>query len=114
MANEPVRVLRLENRCFCASDRVFAALTDPARSEVVPAPRAATAGTHRLEPRVGGAQYEDWARSRLPIRSRDRVDPPRRYSVRSRLHAGTIMDTTATFRRTGGHGAALSRVIMGP
>ena len=42
-------------------------------------------------------------------------DPPRRYAVRSRLHAGTVMDTVSTIEADG-DGSVLrsSRVIVGP
>lgn len=120
MANEPVRVLRLENemRFSAPPDRVFAALTDPAQIlKWFPH----TYGGDRVErivfePRVGGAQYEDWGEGRGYLYGHvTEWDPPRRYSVRSRLHAGTIMDTTATFEADG-EGTVLrsSRVIMGP
>ena len=120
MANEPVRVLRLENemRFSTPPDRVFAALTDPVQIlKWFPH----TYGGDRVErivfePRVGGAQYEDWGEGRGYLYGHvTEWDPPRRYSVRSRLHAGTIMDTTASLEADG-EGTLLrsSRVIMGP
>ncbi|MFA5550975.1 MAG: SRPBCC domain-containing protein [Trueperaceae bacterium] len=120
MAHEPVRVLRLENEMrFSASpDRVFATLTDP---EQILKWFPHTYGAGRVkrvvfEPRVGGAQYEDWGDGRGYLYGHvTEWDPPHRYSVRSRLHAGTIMDTTAAVTADGS-GAILrsSRVIMGP
>lgn len=120
MSSESVRILRLENEMrFAASpERVFRALTDP--DEVLTwFPH--TYGGERLkrlvlEPRVGGVQYEDWGDGAGHFYGTvTEWDPPRRYGVRSRLHAGTVMDTVATIEEVEG-GAVLrsSRVIVGP
>lgn len=118
--NESVRILRLENEMrFAASPaRVFAALTDPV--EILKwFPH--TYGGDRVkrivfEPRVGGAQYEDWGDGAgYYYGVVTEWDPPRTYSVRTKLHPGTIMDTQATIERVES-GAVLrsSRVIVGP
>lgn len=117
---ETPRVLRLESELsFRATpERVFRALTDP--DEVLRwFPH--TYGENRvkrlvLEPRVGGAQYEDWGDGRGHLYGHvTEWDPPWRFAVRSRLHPGTVMDTTTTIEPTE-DGARLrsSRVIVGP
>lgn len=117
---ESVRVLRLENemRFAATPERVFRVMTD---ADEVLKWFPYTYGDDRtkrivFEQRVGGAQYEDWGDGAGHYYGTvTGWDPPRSYSVRSRLHAGTIMDTHATIEKTDG-GAVLrsSRVIVGP
>lgn len=121
MNSESVRILRLENemRFAAAPDRVFRALTEP---EEILKWFPYTYGEKRtkrvvFEPRVGGAQYEDWGDGAGYLYGTvTEWDPPRRYSVRSRLHPGTIMDTLATIEAAADGGSVLrsSRVIVGP
>jgi len=117
---ETPRVLRMESelRFRAPPERVFRALTDP--DEVLRwFPH--TYGENRvkrlvLEPRVGGAQYEDWGDGRGYYYGQvTEWDPPWRYAVRSRLHPGTVMDTLAIVEPTD-DGARLrsTRVIVGP
>lgn len=120
MANESVRILRIENEMRFAAppERVFAALTEPEQVLKWFPYTYGEARTKRLvlEPRVGGAQYEDWGDGRGHYYGQvTEWDPPRRYAVRSRLHAGTVMDTLATIEADGA-GSVLrsSRVIVGP
>lgn len=117
---ETPRVLRLESelRFRTPPERLFQALTDP---EEIRRWFPATYGENRVkrvvfEGRVGGAQYEDWGDGRGYFYGTvTEWDPPYRYSVRSRLHPGTIMDTLAIIQPTD-DGALLrsSRVIVGP
>lgn len=117
---ESVRIIRLENEMRFAAqpERVFKSLTDP--DDIVKW-FPYTYGEKRtrrvvFEPRVGGAQYEDWGDGRGYLYGHvTQWDPPRSYSVRSRLHPGTVMDTLATIEAVDG-GAVLrsSRVIVGP
>jgi DNA-binding transcriptional ArsR family regulator/uncharacterized protein YndB with AHSA1/START domain len=119
-AVETPRVLRLESelRFRAAPERVFRALTDP---DEVRRWFPYTYGENRvqrvvLEPRVGGLQYEDWGDGRGYLYGQvTEWDPPWRYSVRTRLHPGTVMDTLATVEPIA-DGAVLrsSRVIVGP
>lgn len=119
-ATETVKVLRLESELRFAAppERVFRALTDP--DEVLKW-FPYTYGEDRvkrivLEPRVGGVQYEDWGDGAGHFYGTVlEWDPPRRITVRSRLHPGTIMDTTNSVEPTES-GAVLrsSRVIVGP
>lgn len=117
---ETPRVVRLESELhFEASpERLFRALTDP--DEVLRwFPH--TYGENRVkrivfEPRVGGAQYEDWGDGRGHHYGHvTEWDPPFRYAVRSRLHPGTVMDTLAVIEPTeSGARVRTSRVVVGP
>jgi uncharacterized protein YndB with AHSA1/START domain/DNA-binding transcriptional ArsR family regulator len=117
---ERVRVLRLEAelRLSAAPGRVFRAMTDP---DEVRRWFPASYGGDRvqkivLEPRVGGAQYEDWGEGRGHLYGHvTEWDPPRRVAVRSRLHPGTVMDTLTTIEPDGaGSILRMSRVVVGP
>ena len=124
MSDAPVhevpRVLRLESelRFRAPPERVFHALTDP---DAILRWFPHTYGENRVkrvvfEQRVGGEQYEDWGDGRgYHYGHVTEWDPPWRYSVRSRLHPGTVMDTLAIVEPTA-DGAQLrsSRVIVGP
>ena len=119
-AVETPRVLRIESelRFRAPPERVFRALTDP---DEVLRWFPYTYGENRvqrlvLEPRIGGAQFEDWGDGRGYLYGHvTEWDPPWRYAVRSRLHPGTVMDTLVILEPTG-DGALLrsSRVIVGP
>lgn len=120
MSKETVTVLRIESelRFAAPAGRVFRALTDP---DQVLKWFPYTYGETRvkrivLEPRVGGLQYEDWGEGAGHLYGTVlEWDPPKRVTVRSRLHAGTIMDTTNTVEATdGGSVLRSSRVIVGP
>src|SRR5690606_9524631 len=69
-----------------------------------------------FEPRVGGAQYEDWGDGTgYHYGHVTEWDPPHRYAVRSRLHPGTLMDTQMTIEpTTDGAVVRSSRVVVGP
>lgn len=120
METETVKVLRLESelRFNAPPERVFKALTDP---DEILRWFPYTYGENRVkrivfEPRVGGQQYEDWGDGAGHYYGTVlEWDPPYRCAVRSRLHAGTIMDTVNTVEPTA-DGAVLrsSRVIVGP
>ena len=119
-ALESVRIIRLENeiRFAATPERVFEALTDP--DDIVKwFPYSyGEERTRRIvfEQRVGVAQYEDWGDGRGYLYGHvTQWDPPRSYSVRSRLHPGTVMDTLATIEAVeGGSVLRSSRVIVGP
>jgi DNA-binding transcriptional ArsR family regulator len=115
-----LRIYRLEAelRLRATPERVFRAMTDPGEiARWFPY----TYGRERvqrivLEPRVGGLQYEDWGDGRGRLYGHvTEWDPPLGFSVRSRLHAGTTMDTTTTITPQGGEALLRSsRVIVGP
>jgi len=117
---ETVKVIRIENelRFRAPPERVFRALTDP---DEVLRWFPYTYGEARvkrivLEPRVGGLQYEDWGDGAGHLYGTVlEWDPPRRYAVRSRLHAGTIMDTTTAVEPVeAGSVLRSAKVIVGP
>ena len=119
-AAETPRVLRLESelRFKASPERVFRALTDP---DEILRWFPFTYGENRVkrvvfEHRVGGLQYEDWGDGRGYLYGQvTEWDPPWRYSVRSRLHPGTVMDTLAVVEpATDGASLRSSRVIVGP
>src|SRR5690606_25903586 len=99
-------------------ERVFRALTDP--DEVLrwfPYTYGEARGKRIvLEPPVGGLQYEDWGDGAGRLYGTVlEWDPPRRYAVRSRLHAGTIRDpTTAVEPAEVGSVLRSAKVIVGP
>jgi uncharacterized protein YndB with AHSA1/START domain len=117
---DTVRTVRIEAELsFRASaERLFRAMTDPVDiARWFPF----TYGGDRvrrivLEGRVGGAQYEDWGDGRGHLYGQvTDWDPPHRFGVRSRLHAGTVMDTLVTVEALGDDALLRSsRVIVGP
>jgi len=118
--SDTVRTLRIEAELTfrATAERVFRAMTDPAEiGRWFPY----TYGGDRVrrivfEGRVGGAQYEDWGEGRGHLYGHvTDWDPPHRFGVRSRLHAGTIMDTLVTVEALGDDALLRSsRVIVGP
>jgi DNA-binding transcriptional ArsR family regulator len=117
---ETPRVVRIESELHFEAppERLFRALTDP---DDVLRWFPHTYGENRvkrivMEPRVGGAQYEDWGDGRGHFYGHvTEWDPPYRYAVRSRLHPGTVMDTLAVIEPTEtGARVRTSRVIVGP
>jgi DNA-binding transcriptional ArsR family regulator len=55
-----------------------------------------------LEPRIGGAHYEDWGDGAGHLYGQVTVyDPPRRYATRGRIMPGTILDTEYEITETG-------------
>lgn len=120
MATETVRVLRIESemRFSVPPEKVFTALTDPQQILKWFPHTYGGERTQRVvfEPRVGGLQYEDWGDGAGYLYGQVTAwDPPRHYSVRTRLHPGTSMDSSATLEASGS-GCVLrsSRVIVGP
>lgn len=119
-SSELVRILRIESEMdFAASpEKVFKAMTDP--DEILKwFPH--TYGGKKVkrivvEPRVGGMEYEDWGDGAGHLYGQvTDWDPPSRFGVRSRLHAGSIMDALITIEPTeGGCRLRSSRVIVGP
>ncbi len=117
--SESVRILRIESEMDLAAppERVFRAITDP---EQIMKWFPHTYGGERVErvvfePRVGGLQYEDWGEGRGHLYGQvTDWDPPERVGVRSRIHAGTVMDTLNTIEKAeGGCRLRSSRVIIG-
>jgi DNA-binding transcriptional ArsR family regulator len=93
---DEIRTVRIETelRFHASPERVFRALTEETL-EWFPM----TYGEDRVrsvvvEPRVGGAHYEDWGDGMGHLYGHVTVfDRPYRYSTRGRIMAGTILDT---------------------
>jgi DNA-binding transcriptional ArsR family regulator len=117
-AIDQFRTVRLENelRFRASPERVFDAIVNRTR-EWFPA----TYGEERvkglvLEPRVGGAFFEDWGEGRGHLYGTiTDYDPPALLATRGSLMPGTIIDTA--YRITSDHDLAVlrvSRVVVGP
>jgi DNA-binding transcriptional ArsR family regulator len=112
------RVVRIEAelRFTATAERVFTALTEQTL-EWFPF----TYGEDRVkaivvEPRVGGAHFEDWGDGMGHLYGQVTVyDRPHRFSTRGRVMAGTILDTQYEIE-TEGNAAVLkmSKVAVGP
>jgi DNA-binding transcriptional ArsR family regulator len=95
-AIEPIRTVRLayDLRINASTERTFEVMTQQMHDW-----RPDTYGGDRtrrvvLEPRVGGAHYEDWGGSAGHLYGQVTVyDPPTRWSTRGRLSAGTTLDS---------------------
>lgn len=116
--NDQIRTVRIETelRFRSSAERVFRAFTDDAL-EWFPH----TYGGERtkaivMEPRVGGAHYEDWGDGHGHYYGVVTVyDPPNRLSTRGRLMPGTILDTDFEFEAQADEVILrVSRVAVGP
>jgi DNA-binding transcriptional ArsR family regulator/uncharacterized protein YndB with AHSA1/START domain len=112
------RTVRIENelRFRAAPQRVFDVLVKRSRDWF-----PATYGEERvvdivLEPRVGGAFYEDWGEGRGHLYGTvTEYDPPSRLATRGRLAPGTILDTEYELRADGEDTVLrVSKVCVGP
>jgi DNA-binding transcriptional ArsR family regulator len=112
------RTVRIENelRFRDTPQRVFDVLVKRSR-EWFPA----TYGEHRvveivLEPRVGGAFYEDWGSGRGHLYGTvTAYDPPAQLATRGRLAPGTILDTEYRLVADGDDTILrVSKVAVGP
>jgi len=96
IAIDDIRTVRIaaELRFRATPERVFAALTDEAPSWF-----PYTYGEDRvqrivMEPRVGGAHYEDWGDGRGHLYGQvTEFDPPRLLATRGRLGPGVLLDS---------------------
>jgi DNA-binding transcriptional ArsR family regulator/uncharacterized protein YndB with AHSA1/START domain len=112
------RTVRIETemRFRATPQRVYEVLVERS-SEWFPA----TYGEERvkaivLEPRVGGAYYEDWGDGRGHLYGIvTRYDPPSAIAFRGRLDMGTILDTEYTLAAEGEETVLqVSKVAVGP
>jgi DNA-binding transcriptional ArsR family regulator len=117
-AVDQFRTVRIENelRFHATPERVFEVLVKRSR-EWFPA----TYGEARvvdivLEPRVGGAFYEDWGEGRGHLYGNvTEYDPPNRLATRGRLAPGTILDTEYQLDADGYETVLrVSKVAVGP
>lgn len=115
---DEVRTARVETelRFRAAPEKVFAALTGDTRAWF-----PATYGEDRvqaivLEPRVGGAHYEDWGDGRGHLYGHVTLfDPPRAYATRGRLMPGVILDSAYDLEVDGAETILrVTKVAVGP
>jgi uncharacterized protein YndB with AHSA1/START domain len=117
VATDEFRTVRIETelRFRAPAARLFEALTT--RTGWFPA----TYGEERvreivLEPRVGGAYYEDWGDGRGHLYGHvTEYDPPFALAYRGRLHPGSILDTEYALEEDGAETVLrVSKVAVGP
>jgi DNA-binding transcriptional ArsR family regulator/uncharacterized protein YndB with AHSA1/START domain len=117
VAVDEFRTVRIQTelRLRAPAQRVFEALTT--RTGWFPA----TYGEDRvreivLEPRVGGAYYEDWGDGRGHLYGHiTEYDPPLGLAYRGRLHPGSILDTEYALEEAGKETILkVSKVAVGP
>ena len=115
---DQIRTVRIETELkFKATpERVYEVVVERS-SEWFPA----TYGEERvkaivLEPRIGGAYYEDWGEGRGHLYGNvTRYDPPFQLHFRGRLDLGTILDTEYTLVAEGDQTILrVSKVAVGP
>jgi DNA-binding transcriptional ArsR family regulator/uncharacterized protein YndB with AHSA1/START domain len=115
---DEIRTVRIETelRFRAAPDRIFRALTEESL-EWFPT----TYGEERvkavvIEPRVGGAHYEDWGDGAGHLYGHVTVfDRPHRLSLRGRVFAGSILDTAYEIEPEGDETVLrMSKVAVGP
>jgi uncharacterized protein YndB with AHSA1/START domain len=101
---DPIRTVRLayELQIHASAERTFEVMTQQMHNW-----RPHTYGGARtlrivLEPRVGGAHYEDWGDSAGHLYGNVTVyDPPNRWATRGWLSNGTILDSDYRLIREG-------------
>src|SRR5579859_1545761 len=118
-AIEPIRTVRLayELRINASAERTFEVMTQQMLDW-----RPHTYGGERtrrvvLEPRVGGAHYEDWGAPAGHLYGHVTVyDPPVRWATRGRLSAGTTLDSDYRLTETGDGAVRVHvvKVAVGP
>lgn len=118
-AIEPIRTVRLayDLRINASAERTFEVMTKQMLDW-----RPHTYGGERtrrvvLEPRIGGAHYEDWGGPAGHLYGHVTVyDPPTRWATRGRLSAGTTLDSDYRLTELG-NGAVrvhIVKVAVGP
>lgn len=115
---DDIRVVRIESelRFDASPERVFAALTEESLEWFPHSYGEERTRAVVVEPRVGGAHYEDWGGGKGYLYGLVTVfDPPAMLATRGRLTPGTIVDSEYSITPSGG-GAVLrlTRVAVGP
>jgi DNA-binding transcriptional ArsR family regulator len=115
---EAIRAVRVENelRFSCSAERLFEALTTNTLDWFPHSYGEQRTRAIVLEPRVGGLHYEDWGEGRGHLYGQVTAwDPPRRFTTRGRLHAGTILDSSYDLEEDGAETVLkASKVAVGP
>ena len=115
---DELRTVRIETelRFRATPERIFRALTDESQKWF-----PATYGEERvqrivLEPRVGGAHYEDWGEGHGHLYGHVTMyDPPRGYATRGRLYQGVTLDSEYELEPDGDETILrVTKVAVGP
>lgn len=96
VATDEIRTVRIatELRFRATPERVFAVLTDERPSWFPHTYGEAKVKRIVMEPRVGGAHYEDWGDGRGHLYGQvTSYDPPMSFATRGRLGPGVILDS---------------------
>ncbi len=113
------RTVRVESelRFHAPPERVFAALTEESLDWFPHTYGESRVKAVVVEPRVGGAHYEDWGDGKGHLYGHVTVyDPPHRFHTRGRLMPGTILDSFYDIESEDGGVSVLkmSKVAVGP
>jgi DNA-binding transcriptional ArsR family regulator/uncharacterized protein YndB with AHSA1/START domain len=118
MVREEVRTVRIETelRFKTTPERLFRALTDETLEWFPHSYGQERTKAVVMEPWVGGRQYEDWGDGAGHLYGHvTAYDPPRSFSTRGRIMAGTILDSE--YRLTAEDEVTvlnMSKVAVGP
>lgn len=115
---EPVRTVRIETqlRFDAPPERVFAALTGDTTVWFPHSYGGELTKRVVVEPRVGGAHYEDWGDGQGHLYGHvTQWQPPHRFSLRGRVMPGSILDTAYEITEEDGQSVLrMSKVATGP
>jgi DNA-binding transcriptional ArsR family regulator len=118
VADESIRVVRIEAelRFRASADRIFRALTEEIRDWFPHSYGEDRVQAIVIEPRVGGAHYEDWGDGMGYLYGHVAViDRPRLLALRGRVMAGSILDTRYELEPDGAETILrMSKVAVGP
>jgi DNA-binding transcriptional ArsR family regulator len=117
-ARDHVRTVRVETelRFRASPERVFRAMTDDTLAWFPHTYGGDRVKSIVLEPRVGGAHYEDWGDGLGHLYAQiTEWDPPRRYASRGPLMPGVILDSAYEVEPDGEESVLrVSKVAVGP
>jgi len=115
---EPVRTVRIESqlRFDAPPERVFAALTGDTTAWFPHSYGGELTKRVVVEPRVGGAHYEDWGDGQGYLYGHvTQWRPPSHFSLRGRVTPGSILDTVYEITEDGEQSVLrMSKVATGP
>ncbi|HEY7043017.1 MAG TPA: helix-turn-helix domain-containing protein [Nocardioidaceae bacterium] len=120
-STDELRTVRIEAelRFHASPDRVFQALTEETRSWFPHTYGGDRVQAIVMEPRVGGAHFEDWGDGMGHLYGHVTVyDRPYRLCLRGRIMPGSMLDTEYTLEPDGDQGdqtvLRMSKVAVGP